>query len=74
MEHFFLFCCLGIPYQYVWKSAAGKKRHAEQEFNNPMEELAVKVITNNEMSAICLESSDKYLGIFLHMVERYVSK
>lgn len=39
-----------------------------------MEELAVKVITNNEMSAICLESSDKYLGIFLHMVERYVSK
>lgn len=35
-------------YQYVWKPAAGEKRHAEQEFNNPMDKFAVKVIKNNE--------------------------
>ena len=63
-------------YQYVWKAAAGEKLHAEQEFDSPMDKFAVKVKKKKKMKslAICLTSTHEYLGIFLHMVERYASK
>ena len=35
-------------FQYVWKPSIGEKPVAKQEFNNPIDKLAVKVVKGNE--------------------------
>ena len=54
-------------YPYVWKPAAGKKLHAEQEFNNSMDKFAVKMIKNNEKAG---HLPRKYSRISWHFLSR----
>ena len=45
-------------YRDLWKPSIGEKLVAKQEFNNPMDKHAVKVVKGDVRPAICLASSE----------------
>jgi len=57
-------------YQDVWKPSIGEKLVAKREFNNPMDQHALKIVKGGHLP---LEfKSPEYCDIFLHVVVKSV--
>ena len=57
-------------YKYVWKPAIGLKLHAEQEPDNSVDEVAMKVVKNNETVGHLPREYSRILWYNLHCTWR----